>query len=99
VNMQLLAALIALRDAAVTSFETAAFQGALNDAIADADAAIVHEQTARTAQLSKEQIDKIRFGIRTKAVTQRDHELARAIEAAHGIKETPLHSRDDQTHE
>jgi hypothetical protein len=37
--------------------------------------------------LTDEQINKIRFDIPTKAVTQRDFELARAIEAAHGIKE------------
>jgi hypothetical protein len=35
--------------------------------------------------LTDEQIDAIRFSILTKAVTQRDFELARAIEAAHGI--------------
>jgi hypothetical protein len=35
--------------------------------------------------LTDEQIDAVRFSIPTKAVTQRDFELARAIEAAHGI--------------
>ena len=35
--------------------------------------------------LTDERIDAIRFGIPTKAVTQRDHELARAVERAHGI--------------
>jgi hypothetical protein len=36
--------------------------------------------------LTDEQINAIRFSIPIKAVTQRDFELARAIEAAHGIK-------------
>jgi hypothetical protein len=35
--------------------------------------------------LTDEQIDAIRFSIPTKAVTQRDFEIARSIEAAHGI--------------
>jgi hypothetical protein len=35
--------------------------------------------------LTDEEIDAIRFSIPTKAVTQRDFELARAIESAHGI--------------
>jgi hypothetical protein len=35
--------------------------------------------------LTDAQINTIRFSISTKAVTQRDFELARAIEAAHGI--------------
>ena len=35
--------------------------------------------------LTDDQINTIRFSIQTKAVTQRDFELARAIEAAHGI--------------
>jgi hypothetical protein len=37
--------------------------------------------------LTDEQINAIRFSIPTKAVTQRDFELARAIESAHGIRE------------
>jgi hypothetical protein len=37
--------------------------------------------------LTDDQINTIRFSISTKAVTQRDFELARAIEAAHGITE------------
>jgi hypothetical protein len=39
--------------------------------------------------LTDEQINTIRFSIPTKAVTQRDFELARAIEAAHGIPAAP----------
>jgi hypothetical protein len=35
--------------------------------------------------LTDDQINTIRFSISTKAVTQRDFELARSIEAAHGI--------------
>jgi len=31
--------------------------------------------------LTDEEIDKTRFAIQTKAITQRDHELSRAIEA------------------
>jgi hypothetical protein len=53
-----------------------------------------HKTTPPAAQqepvpLTDEQIDAIRFSIPTKAVTQRDFELARAIEAAHGITAAP----------
>jgi len=39
--------------------------------------------------LTDDEINRIRFAIPTKAVTQRDFELARAIESAHNIKEQP----------
>ena len=45
-----------------------------------------HAQPA-PVPLTDEQINAIRFSIPTKAVTQRDFELARAIESAHGIRE------------
>ena len=40
---------------------------------------------AAPVPLTDDQINTIRFSISTKAVTQRDFELARAIEAAHNI--------------
>ena len=49
--------------------------------------------------LTDEQIDRIRFAIPTKAVTQRDHELARAIERAHGIGEAPSPASPQQSRE
>jgi hypothetical protein len=39
--------------------------------------------------LTDEEIDKTRFAIQTKAITQRDHELSRAIEAKLKEKNTP----------
>ena len=65
----------------------------MRDMLANAFSTFTHgvKTTPPAAQpavpLTDDQINTIRFSISTKAVTQRDFELARSIEAAHGITE------------
>jgi hypothetical protein len=43
--------------------------------------ALQQAEKRQWVSLTDEEIDKTRFAIQTKAITQRDHELSRAIEA------------------